>query len=291
MKYILALLLIASSAFASLKMGTFNIRNFDMNGTRTNKELLKKELEIINVDLLAVQEIVNTNSFTNFINTNFNKYQVVLSRCGGSGRQKLGFVYDSSKLELTSSYEELSLSSIDGANCKSLRPGFVGLFKVKASGKKFAAISLHLKAGSGKKNFERRNKQYKLLGNIKKLLTYKGYSNILFMGDLNTTGYIHGDQDFKNFTSLLTSTKMTTVSEKVSCSSYWSGRDNTDGIEEASLLDHIAYTPNFLNSQPRNIQINGHCKKSDCENTDPASLGTIYEEVSDHCPLTFEIND
>lgn len=291
MKFYVSLLLLSLSSFASLKIGTFNIRNFDMRGTQTNKALLEKELKELDVDLLAVQEIVNVDSFGSFISDNFPQYKLVLSKCGGSGKQKLGFIYNPKKLNLTKSYEELSISSVGGSRCESLRPGFVGLFTTVETNKEIVAISLHLKAGSGSRNFARRNQQYNILADLKKELAQKGHQNIVFMGDLNTTGYMFQDEDYTNFQALLSSANMKTISKNIQCTSYWSGMDRNDGIEEASLLDHIVLSENFLNSSPRNIEVGGHCKKTMCKNTDLADLGKMYEEVSDHCPLTFEIND
>ncbi len=79
------------SATAGLKIGAYNIRNFDKPGSPTNKALLKQNILKESPDLLAVEEIFDKWSFKSFVQKELKGYEVVLSQCGGGGSQKLGF--------------------------------------------------------------------------------------------------------------------------------------------------------------------------------------------------------
>ncbi|MEX0798480.1 MAG: endonuclease/exonuclease/phosphatase family protein [Bacteriovoracaceae bacterium] len=286
MKYLTLLLFVAFSASAALKIGTFNIRNFDKPGTNTNKKLLKEIILNINPDLLAVQEIFNESSFRSFIQKEFSGYKIILSKCGGGGSQKLGFIYKTSSLKALSSYEDKRLSSALNERCGSLRPAMVGLFKDLEKNEVIAALSVHLKAGSGSRNFSRRAKQYDALKVIFDELKQKGYKNILAAGDFNTTGWDLRNADFHNFEKFLNGVSASTTASKVACSSYWSGRDYQDGIEEASTLDHVVYTDNFYNGPSQAPQVGGHCALANCQDVPESELGEGYQSVSDHCPVS-----
>ena len=274
------------SAAAGLNVGTYNIRNFDKPGTHTNKKLLKQSILEASPDLLAVQEIHNQSSFKSFVTKELKGYSLALSNCGGGGGQKLGFVYRFSKLRLKKSYEDRRLTSAFDNGCGSLRPAFVGIFEDLEEGRTFVALSVHLKAGSGSRNFERRATQYKHIQDMFAEFEADGHKAILAMGDFNTTGFDHRNQDYINFKRLLTSTGSMTSAQEVSCTSYWSGTNYNDGIEEASTLDHVVFNPGFASYGTPEIKVGGHCAKARCEDVYEDVLGEGYQTVSDHCPVT-----
>lgn len=277
------------SAHAALNIGTFNIRNFDKPGTYTNKNLLKETIQKNAPDLLAVQEIYNDWSFKAFITKEFPEYSVVLSSCGGGGQQKLGFVYNRSKLQLLNSYEDRRLTD-SFTFCGSLRPAYVGYFKEKSTSRMFVALSIHLKAGSGSRNFERRAEQYRTIQQMFSEFKAKGYKDVVAMGDFNTTGYDHRNADYNNFVGMLSRVDADTSAEKVSCTSYWTGKDYNDRIEEPSTLDHVVYTDNFLGKNASNTKVGGHCEVAKCQEAYEDALGESYQTVSDHCPVTVSFN-
>lgn len=282
MKYLSLLLLFGLSAHA-LKISTYNIRNFDKSGYETNKPLLKKIISNLDADLLAVQEIHNERSFRKFVKVALRDYGLLLSKCGGSGRQKLGFLYKRSKLKLTKTIEDSRLSQAFRNSCGSLRPAMVAVFEENNS-QNFAAVAVHLKAGSGSRNYARRANQYKTVAKIIKELKEKGLKRVVALGDFNTTGFDHRDRDYRNFTEFLDASASSTSAHKVSCTSYWRGRDYNDGIEEASTLDHIVYTDTF--GRPQKLAVGAHCKKANCRDANYYDLGESYKSVSDHCPVS-----
>lgn len=276
-----------SLATASINVGTYNIRNF---GSNTDKNLLKDIILESSPDLLSVQEIVDASSFRYFVKKELPGYEAVLSKCGGGGGQKLGFLYNKRTLRLISAREDDRLETALSDRCGSLRPAMIGIFEELQSSKTFAAISVHLKAGSGSRTFSRRARQYQMVYKIMNELENAGQRNILAMGDFNTTGYDPRNVDYQNFKKMLDQTGARTSADKTQCTSYWTGRDRNDGIEEASTLDHVVYTENFLGATPTNFSVGGHCKAAACEDVYEDILGESYRSVSDHCPVTLSFN-
>ena len=290
MKCLTLLLVIAFSASAGLNVGTFNIRNFDKPGSPTDKNLLKDTIDSASPDLMAVQEIFNASAFNSFVKKQMDGYDVVLSRCGGAGGQKLGFVFKKSVVKLIKLKEDARLTNAFDQSCGSLRPALVGNFKDLRTGKTFTAISVHLKAGSGSRNFSRRDKQYGMIVDMFNELKASGETSVIAMGDFNTTGFDKRNDDYRNFQNLLKGAGANTSAEAVKCTSYWSGNDRRDGIEEASTLDHVVYTHGFMGSRSASARVGGHCERAACENVYADVLGETYRRVSDHCPVTITFN-
>lgn len=291
LKLLSILIFLSTSIYADVKFGSYNIRTFDKNSSSTNKIELRKIIENADFDFFGVQEIVNADSFKKFIQENFNEYSVILSTCGGAGKQKLGFVYNHRKFKLLKITEDDSLSDVKNERCDSLRPAMVGDFQIKSSKKKFTAIVVHLKAGSGSRNYARRNTQYGILSDMVERFKKSGKKNIILMGDFNTTGYDHMDDDYKNFRSFINAGNLNTSARYIQCTSYWGGADYNDNIEESSTLDHIIYTDNFLDHSKLSFEVRAHCQKAKCRDTYETSLGVSYQEVSDHCPIELSVHE
>ena len=278
------------NSFASINITSFNIRNFDKKGKGTDKTELHRILKNLNSDVIAVQEIYNNKSFQKFTQRYLPQYRLLLSTCGGGGQQKLGFLYKDEKVELIKHVEDGKISDPDGVvtgyGCGSLRPAMLGFFKERKSNKKFVAISVHLKAGSGTKNYAKRARQYKYITKMLRSLRLANHKNIVVIGDFNTTGYDLRDQDYKKFNYMLGQTGTDTASKNISCSSYWSGQIYTDDIEEPSTLDHIVYTKKFMGMSLKSVKVGSHCQVANCQEVYDSVLGRSYEAVSDHCPVT-----
>lgn len=293
MKYISTLVclsIVASTSFASVKIASYNIRNFDSKKVKTDKVELKKIFTNLDADLISVEEIVNTSSFKDFTKKHLPAYKLHLSKCGGAGNQKLGFLYNTSKFTLLNVVENSSISSVANlspkAKCASLRPAVIATFKENKTDEQFVAIALHLKAGANQRSFSRRWKQYKQVSNIVRSLNSKGFENILLMGDLNTTGYSILDADYNKFNEFLLDIDMNTIATELTCTSYWSGKNRRDNIEEASILDHIIYPNSFLGYKVKKVEVHSHCKTHKCSNVSSTQLGNSYANVSDHCPIS-----
>ena len=273
---------------ANLVVGTYNIRNFNTNNGGkggTDLNALKRVIKNTKGDLLAIQEIKNIPLFKRYINSQFPEYSVVLSRCGGTGRQSLGFLYRKSRLKLVNFKEDLSFN-LDRKCNKGTRPGAIAEFRDSELNERFLAIGVHLKAGAEEDDEKQRVEQYKVL--VRKVNEFRrsGYSKFVVLGDFNTVDYEQKKASFHNFRRLKSLLKMRDAVEKLGCSAFWTGEDGDGGIEESSFLDHVLISQEFARmfsgQRPKSF---GHCSRVRCGKVPANVLGHIYRNVSDHCPV------
>lgn len=295
MKTLLPILILATSfSLKAITIGTYNIRNFDYDERykiRTNKVELASIISKLNVDVLSVEEINNTEAFESFVAGKLPGYDTELTRCGGEHGQRLGFVYNTKKVDLLAFNEDLSISNPGGSGtCDSgSRPMAIGLFQIKATKQKFYGITVHLKSGSAPSSVEKRNKQYQI---IKEMIQYlkanTGVQDYYVAGDFNTTEYISRGNDYVELNKVVKSLDMIDLVASTKCTAYWWGGSN-DGIETPSILDHVIATKGLIKISSPKTQVSGHCQKVSCREVPIRELGISYESVSDHCPVTAKI--
>lgn len=286
-------LMTAFPLYAAMTIGGYNIRNFDYDERykiRTNKPALTNIITSLNVDVLSVEEINNTKEFEIFVETNLTGYKTALSTCGGAHGQRLGFVYNTNKIELLSFNEDLSISEpgTDGQCNNGSRPLAIALFQNKETNQRFYGFTVHLKSGSAANAIAKRTKQFEIIKNVvNELKTKTGVTEFYIAGDFNTTEWLSGGADYKSLSKVTREMGMINLTAKMSCSAYWWGGSD-DGIESPSLLDHVLVTPGLLKKQT-SAQASGHCAKVACRAASTKDLGLSYEGVSDHCPVTATI--
>lgn len=293
--------LISAEAIAKLRIGTYNIRNFDYDERShvpTNKNKLYETLKEMNFDFIAVQEINEAEIFENYIERSFKgRYGVVLSKCGGAHGQKLGFVYDKDLFSLVNFKEDLRITNPfapnNGLCYDGSRPLAIGTFKNKKNDKVFAAMSVHLKSGGHARSIQKRFKQLELINDVIKEHKQKGIKNFVVMGDFNSTEYIFRGQGRNDFANMAKKMNLDDVTSDLSCTAYWWG-GRRDGKQHPSQLDHILISGDFGSENKSSkvkatTQSYGHCAKLACEVTRDERMGDSYDEVSDHCPLVSTI--
>lgn len=289
------LTMIFESVQAKFTIATYNIRNFDYDSrsnTPTNKSHLRQTLERINADLLAVQEINQEFVFKKFIQSNFSGHDVTLTNCGGSHRQKLGFVYNTNKLELIGFKEDLS--TVNPRNpktnfCEGSRPLAIGHFRMKDSKEELIAITVHLKSGGQRKSIKKRFLQLRILSTIVHKYKSQGHRNFVIMGDFNSTEYTFKGREYRKFNEIISKMGMVDLTKSIPCTSYWWG-GRQDGMQHPSVLDHVLVSQSFAFSKiAKTASPLAHCQKLRCEITDEHTMGVSFDEVSDHCPVVSEI--
>ena len=279
------------AAHSALSIKSYNIRNFQSSKS-TNLELLKSVLLKEKADLIGVQEINNSKLFKEFIETELSSlnYKVVMGRCGGRGNQKLGFIYNANKIELTGFKEDIRMSGKDPSCNQSSRPAAIGLFLDHEDRTQFTAINVHLKAGGCDRCIQKRNYQLKVLSEIIKSFQKMNLHHIIALGDFNSTEYIKKGHQHKVFKSFVSHHNMIDSAETMNCTSYWSGRNRGDGLEEPSLLDHILVSKSFMQRYPQiDAKVSLHCKTNRCQPTSSQNMGPSYYQVSDHCPVSLDM--
>lgn len=297
--FLLMALMTIQFSYAGVRLASYNIRNFDYDyrsDIHTNKQHLVNQIVEMKPDIMAVQEINETEKFETMIDRHFNgKMGTVLSECGGSAGQKLGFVYNTEKFKLVNFTEDLRTADVNNshhlqASCHSgSRPLAIGTFKKIDNGETFLAISVHLKAGSHAKSIKKRFKQMEIIKKVVAEYKELGINNYVIMGDFNSTEYIKKkSKSHKNFKKSVNQMSAVNLANNLSCTSYWwGGRD--DMTQYPSILDHIIVSENLANGKSPKIKAHGHCAKLKCQATPEFNMGISFEEVSDHCPVVAEI--
>ena len=152
------------------------------------------------------------------------------------------------------------------------------------------AVSILHEAFGTQSSADVRAKQYNILSKITAELTGTGRKNVVILGDFNTTDYISENQNYKRFIKFLEKNDFYDFSKNLDCTAYWWG-----GIEDdlwyGSILDHILATRTFLENFNRETGKTGaHCHKVNCNISTSEELGITFKEVSDHCPVTAQMD-
>jgi len=273
--------LISFNLYAHFSVSTFNIRNFDKDSrSSVDKTELKKIIINLNSDVIAFEEVVNAKAFEELIKDALPEYQYKISKCGGTGRQKLALVFHSKKFQFISENEDLSFSDFNGNKCGSLRPVYFVKLKDQVSKESYTFGLVHLKAGGSRQAMQRRWEQYK---NLEEKLTVMRDDRVIVLGDFNTTGYLSQDDDFLNFSELLSRADFFAATSQLGCSSYWDGGSGGTSYYP-SLLDHVLLTSKFP-LKVNDVSVGTHCQKISCQISTAEELGKSYASVSDHCPI------
>lgn len=270
-----------------LNFATFNIRNYgsDDPSNKTDKRSLKRLLMRTGSDMIGVQEVVDEVDFKNFIKRNLPGYSVRLTKCGGLGNQKLGFVYKTSELSLMHFSEDKIMK--EKKECKKgLRPAAIAQFKNKRNGIRYTAINVHLKAGGAQSNADKRYWQYGQLTKLIKKYRKMGMRYLVVVGDFNTTDYVLKNHNYKRFVNFVDRNDLIDFAESVDCTSFWYGGVE-DGYFTPSLLDHILVSEALWDQyNVQEVEVGSHCKKVRCDESSEAALGNTFKRVSDHCPVS-----
>jgi hypothetical protein len=149
---------------------------------------------------------------------------------------------------------------------------------------------------SGPQNFaDRRQQNRKLASWIETQLAATGDSDVIVVGDFNTTGSPRGglDGELQSVDAILGRVGLRRQENASGCSCYWEGGGEPDGIQQPSLLDHVFITGFEPGALIAPVEPWLHCARWQCSelvSRGGDEDGTFWD-VSDHCPLTFEIRD
>ncbi len=290
----------------NLRVVSFNIRNFPEMPVdpeaeprpaplsyqlRTDEEALLRVLVMLDFDVMGVQEIIDVALFEDVIarlsERTGRPYVAVLSENANDNPQHVGVVVDSSKLHLawTREHPEVDVRG-------TLRPGFSARIEsLLDGGVDFTMMVLHLASGSSNNRAILRAEQAAVAASIiAQQQTELGDDDYLVVGDLNTARL--GEELPMMDESFATGAGMDRLPNESGCSSYWI-KKATNPMLRVSWLDHV-YLSAFDELDDQVPVLSGaHCAERLCqqfESTDLASGSTFYN-VSDHCPVYFEITD
>ncbi|MBW2455668.1 MAG: hypothetical protein JRI68_14210 [Deltaproteobacteria bacterium] len=293
-------------AEGNLRVVSFNIRNFpempvDPEAAprpaplsyqlRTDEEALLRVLLMLDFDVMGVQEIIDVALFEDVIarlsERSGRPYVAVLSENANDNPQHVGVVVDSSKLHLvwTREHPEVDVRG-------TLRPGFSARVEsLQEDGVDFGLMVLHLASGSSANRAILRAEQAAVAaGIIAQQQTELGDDDYLVLGDLNTARL--GEEFPLMDESFAAGAGMDRLPNESGCSSYWIKKATNPKLR-VSWLDHV-YLAAFDELDDGVPVVSGaHCAERLCQQFESTDLysGSTFYNVSDHCPVYFEITD
>ncbi len=176
-----------------------------------------------------------------------------------------------------------------------MRPAFAARFRSRRSeGIDFTVIVVHHE--SGPRNFGDRRRQNRALAAwIDRWVEETGDPDVILLGDFNTTGSPRGglEGELQSIDAILGETGLRRLANETGCSSYWEGAGDRDGVQQSSLLDHVFLRGFGGDDLAAPVQAWLHCARFECADlvSRPGAEDGTFWDVSDHCPLTFEIRD
>jgi endonuclease/exonuclease/phosphatase family metal-dependent hydrolase len=291
----------------ALVVGTWNIRWF-ARGCSPNESCPENETDVdwlacsiawMNVDVLAVQEILTSSSDATQLAALLQKlnalskgsWQSDLQQCGGTGSQHVGFLWNASRVNLTERNDVWDLnpnsSGPTNACAGSLRPGRYARVAAVNGGADFNTISVHLDSGVGDRDYQNRRKSIEALAGIE--IDGKPLAEIdidtIIIGDFNTMGRqeqpaITAEQEIQTLQQEL-EFGFQRVAPSPPCTEYF---DNKGGV-----LDHIVVSAG-MSEAATTARVSGYCAVRACSpmaGTPPPA----YEKLSDHCPVLLEVSN
>lgn len=281
---------------STIEIGTFNIEwypckddgekmkeygiylTYPPKGKATDNEALFSFLKEVDIELLAVEEIVDPELLGKEAKKYLGEqYEMIYSKSGGS--QKVGFLYDSSVLEvvgLPHSYDEILLDAESR-----LRPAFRAYFKSKNGGFDFHAIVVHLK--SRPSGWDQRSAQLNILKEILADLPEEtGDSDIILLGDMNNVT----DANTGEFLPIMEELNFYWASGELnnSYTNYWQP-DYKENRIKGSKIDHIFVSNDAKDEFIENsTTVSGMCRAG-IEWFNDDEIPAYFLKISDHCPV------
>ncbi len=286
-----------------LRLVTWNMRNFPLDerpqtddlgySRRTNICDFEKALGGLDADLYGLQEVNDIRRFQPILKRACGKrmMQVRFSPGGGRFGQHLAIAWDDAVLELIGEPMEISGLVLEPG----MRPAFAGYLRSRrVDGVDFTLVVVHLEAGPD--NFGERRRQNRALASwIERWIDEIGDPDVIVLGDFNTTGSPRGDREgeLQSVDAILGGVGLERLHNALGCTSYWEGGGGRDGVQQPSLLDHVFVGGFGVGAVAVPLQAWLHCARWECSElvSRPGEEDGTFWDVSDHCPLTFELRD
>ncbi|MCP4448790.1 MAG: hypothetical protein GY811_26170 [Myxococcales bacterium] len=222
----------AAGADSTFELATWNIENFPKEAT--TPKVVADLIASLDIDMVAVQEIQDQAAFEEVVARLRGYDGLVSSHTYGDGSyQKVGYIYRSSLVSVSGAFLLFGDSGYEFP-----RPALK--LDVVVHGDEaisFTALALHLKAGGGFSDRERREEAIVILENfLRTTVDGAGNDRIAVIGDFNDT-LGTGSAVFSPFTGASDRYTMRTASNEAA--------GDVSFVPSSVLLDHIVTTSEF----------------------------------------------
>jgi hypothetical protein len=281
-----------------VRIAHFNLRNYPLDerpqtadlgfSRRTNICDLEEVLTGLGAQVMGFVEVCDTRRFPPILRRAGGErpMRILFSQGGGLGGQHLAVAWDGDIFELVEGPIEIPEVVVK----EGLRPGLAVRLRSKASPNlDFTVVEVHLDAGRG--DLDHRLEQVGILANwIDAWVDRTGDPDVVLLGDFNTMGGhdVSPLEELGLIDLLLENSDLHRLENATGCSQYWEGPGGPDGIFRSSLLD-LVYLGGLKATGAAHSWL--HCERLRCGDlvSRPGQEDGTFFDVSDHCPVTFEI--
>lgn len=296
----------SSATSTPLKLATWNIRWFprgcpdpsDCPDKKTDLAMLARNIAELDLDLLAVQEILYAEDGREAMATllarldslTSGNWQVNMQECGAAQSQRVGFLWNAGRVELTgfADLEQLNggIEEGGGACAANLRPGRYAYARAADGSIDFHAITVHFDSGRRSRDYDNRRDA---AGEIPRLRLgdipiMELDEDVVIFGDFNTMGQsdpveITAEKEFEIFDEQI-GPFFKRLAVQPFCSEYYRGKGGVLDFfvvsESLTSVDHVA-------------RAQGFCAEAACTELDEENMPEEYRRISDHCPVVLEM--
>lgn len=213
-------------------------------------------------------------------------WQQALDDCPGSGRQHVGFLWNTARVTLSDRGPVAALNPGEHACGKNLRPGY-GAHATFKDGTDVHLVVVHLDSGTTARDRDNRVSSLSRLDDVAASLTTSGDPDLLVVGDFNSMGCddctpaITAAEDVAALETSAVAADMKRLGDGAFCSAYYGS--------QPSLLDHVlARGAGLLALDPR-VDVHGPCGDLGCRPLRRGEHPPAFERLSDHCPVVIEL--
>jgi endonuclease/exonuclease/phosphatase family metal-dependent hydrolase len=283
------------------RIGSWNLRWFPHGSAnardarrRTDLAWLACAIASLDVDVLAVQEIVRDERGVEAMQALLarldghtgGRWRAAFDSCAGRGRQHLGYLYDSRRVELRDVQLAPELNPGASACDLNLRPGFTAYARFQV-GPDLHLLTVHLDSGQRPRDFEHRHHSWARLPEVLARLRENGDADLVLLGDFNSMGCSHcvAGYDKQHEIAALDASlralalrRLPLLSERA-CTHCYRGA--------AEVLDHMVGSTQ-MRELPRDagVEVHGPCSQAGCR---VGRAAQAFDGLSDHCPIVVEL--
>jgi exonuclease III len=252
-----------------VRLATFNIEEFPKDAAQIDGAFAL--IAGLDAEVVAVQEIFDADAFIaaahRWLGPTWTFAHADTMPVGGRWPPvHVGVLFDARAFEEVGAivHDELRL---DGRQ----KPALEVQLRPRRGGPLLRVFVVHLKSGSA--NREVRARQLAALGDVLHA-AQRAPGRIAVLGDFNATD----EDDRADLAALARATGLAWATEALPCSAFWRRDDDCP----TSRLDHaLTWAP------PTAVETHGACASAGCG--DHASCPRYRDEISDHCPITIDL--
>jgi len=281
-----------------VRIAHFNLRNFPLDdreqapdpgySRRTNICDMQDTLAGLQSQVMGFVEVCDTRRFPPILRraSGDRPMRILFSQDGGRGGQHVAVAWDGDVFELVGDPVEIRELVVKAG----LRPGLAVRLRSRAQPDfDFTVVEIHLDSGTD--DLEYRLDQVRLLGGwVAEWVEATGDPDLVLQGDFNTMGGrdISPEEELGLVDAILAGAGLHRLANATGCTEYWEGPGDADGVYQSSLLD-LVYLGGLVAAGPARSWL--HCERLQCGElvSRPGQEDGTFFDVSDHCPVTFEV--